>query len=192
MIALSEIKPKNYKHEINPAHFNLEGYDMEIINVNENTGRGMILYIGKSLKYNIVPLHKFCQGTIIEAQVIEIALVEGSKLLFGSVYRSPNSTQENDEMLNTLIRNMSNAGYTYVVIAGDMNYPHINWESMNNRTNEEDKDFRFIEAVRDSYLTQIVDTPTRGRGSTSPSLLDIILTNDISITKYLPAVCATW
>ena len=142
------------------------------------------MYIGKSLKYNIVPLHKFCQGTIIEAQVIEIALVEGSKLLFGSVYRSPNSTQENDEMLNTLIRNMSNAGYTYVVIAGDMNYPHINWESMNNRTNEEDKDFRFIEAVRDSYLTQIVDTPTRGRGSTSPSLLDIILTNDPSIRKY--------
>jgi len=35
-----------------------------------------------------------------------------------------------------------------------------------------------VEAVRDGYLCQNVNAPTRGRGSDKPSLLDLVFTRD--------------
>ncbi len=39
-------------------------------------------------------------------------------------------------------------------------------------------DFLFIEAVRDSFLSQLVNEPTRARGTNTPSLLDLVLANE--------------
>ena len=42
------------------------------------------------------------------------------------------------------------------------------------------KEFKFIEATREVCMKQHTDKPTRGRGSVSPSLLDLIITRDNS------------
>ena len=43
-------------------------------------------------------------------------------------------------------------------------------------TSEEDTEF--IEATMDSFLTQHISTPTRGRGTNTPSLIDLVFTSN--------------
>ena len=53
---------------------------------------------------------------------------------------------------------------------------------------EESKEEKFLEAIRDSFLLQHVDKPTRCRGSDDPSLIDLIFTseeNQIRDLQYL-------
>ena len=44
----------------------------------------------------------------------------------------------------------------------------------------EDKEFKFIEKLRDCYFIQHITEPTRGRGTTEPSLLDLVITSEDS------------
>ena len=65
----------------------------------------------------------------------------------------------------------------YTVILGDTNFPSINWDDCSTTKNKEIKEFKFLEAARDAFLTQRVDEPTRNTAGDKPSLLDIILTD---------------
>ena len=51
VIAISEVKPKHSKRQLTLQEYNLEGYSMETINMNENKCRGMILFIHNSLPF---------------------------------------------------------------------------------------------------------------------------------------------
>ena len=46
-------------------------------------------------------------------------------------------------------------------------------------------DFLFLEAVRDAYLTQHIEVPTRGRGTDKPTTLDLLITNDDALVEDL-------
>ena len=62
---------------------------------------------------------------------------------------------------------------------GDFNYKDINWQTWSlNKGNTQSDEFKFIECLRDNYLHQHVNKPTRGRGSDTPNLLDLIMTNE--------------
>jgi hypothetical protein len=126
------------------------------------TGRGMLLYIKNGINYSLLDLKDFC--AVEEAQIISIKEEEGKEILFASVYRSPNSEAINDDNFNTLLAKLTNSRYANVIICGDMNYPLVNWDLLTNNGNSADKSYRFIETVKDCYLTQHVDRPTRGRG----------------------------
>ena len=63
--------------------------------------------------------------------------------------------------------------YEHIVIVGDFNRREIDWETL---TSSNAHDLDFIEAVKDSFLTQHVDQPTRGRGSNDPSVIDLVFT----------------
>ena len=41
-----------------------------------------------------------------------------------------------------------------------------------------DDDCAFLEATRDSFLTQHISTLTRGRGTNEPSLIDLVFTSN--------------
>lgn len=160
LIAISEVKPKNWKYHAELVQYALDGYEMDFVNLNNDTGRGMIMYISTKLDFNILAPHTF--STITEALLVEIKMLHG-KFLFCSMYRSPNSTKDNNDGFNALLGQLANSGYKYIVATGDMNYPKIDWEFMTTKSKEEDKDYKFVEAVRDSFMTQIVDRPTRGK-----------------------------
>ena len=69
--------------------------------------------------------------------------------------------------------------FFHVLLLGEFNYPRINWETKSTTaTSTEDKEFNFLEKLRDCYLMQHITEPTRGRGTNEPSLLDLALTND--------------
>ena len=53
---------------------------------------------------------------------VEIPLRDGEKLLVAALYRSPNSSKENDTRLNQFIVEVSH-NMTHVLIVGDFNQP---------------------------------------------------------------------
>ena len=58
VVAISAVKPKNYKRKLTMQEYNLEGYSNEAMNIDDGKGRGMILFIHNSfrLKYTILTL----------------------------------------------------------------------------------------------------------------------------------------
>ena len=81
-----------------------------------------------------------------------------------------------------------NKKYTHKCLVGDFNLPSINWENWTTPHNEESKEERFLDALRDSFLHQGVKEPTRCRGNDEPSTIDLILTgeeNQINDLQYL-------
>ena len=151
----------------------------------EDRGRGTAIYIHQSLQYIRIDLTRVIQSQAGTASVpvdfiaCEIKLTEGDKLLLCNIYRSPNNSKVNNQLLNDTMRKLSDTGhYKQILIVGDFNHPGISWED--GIANGED-DYNFLETVRDCFLTQHVSTPTRGRGAQIPSVLDIVLTSVESI-----------
>ena len=108
----------------------------------------------------------------------EIKLQQGDSLLLGCVYRSPNSTKEQNVSLYSLLADATKLR-THILICGDFNHPEIEW---NNETSPRDpghKATRFMDSViRDLFLTQHVRHPTHYRCEQNPTLIDLILTNE--------------
>ena len=73
----------------------------------------------------------------------------------------------------------------------DFNLREINWSDMTTTVNEQHKANLFVEAVRDSFLTQHVTEPTRIRENNEPTVLDLIFINEeetISEWQHLPSI----
>ena len=68
------------------------------------------------------------------------------------------------------------------------NYPDIHWETLYpGSENDSSEESKFIDCIQDNLLTQHIDRPTRVRGTDTPHILDLILTNDeklISSIEY--------
>ena len=75
------------------------------------------------------------------------------------------------------MRGIHDSGSDKIIVLGDFNFPSISWEECTTNTAWDSKESRFIEAVRDSFLTQHVTTATRCRGGDCPSLLDLVFSN---------------
>ena len=96
--------------------------------------------------------------------LIEVRLRGGDILLFGCVYRSPTSSEsseQNNDKLNSLLMSVANKKYTHKCIVGDFNFGHINWTSWSTPRGGNAAEAKFVEALRDSYLHQHVEQTTR-------------------------------
>ena len=93
---------------------------------------------------------------------------KNEKVTIGVVYRSPNSSDENNERLISLINEMCETN-DQVIITGDFNYPSIDWELLTCDSSSED----FLNVVQDQYLTQHVAFPTR-----KDNILDLVFTSE--------------
>ena len=159
------------------------------VNMNHEQNRGIIIYIKESMAHATVQLNV---EMFQEACIIEIMLKDNDILLFCCVYRSPTETvnsSENNEKLNLLLKSLSdNKKYTHKCIIGDFNFKSINWSNWSSSLNEESKEERFLNTIRDCYLHQNIEEPTRSRGDDEPSLIDLLFTDEatqISDLKYL-------
>ena len=177
IIAITEIKPKNYTSELNKLEYRIEGYNFEAINVDDRgSTRGVALYVRKSLKYlRIVSTKLIGTKEIIpsEAVSIELALTKNERIL-SNIYRSPNSSGKENDSINNFVKGIGTSKNAHQLIVGDFNRKDINWDTV---TSPSDGDCKFIESIRDSYLTQHILTPTRGRGTSKPSLIDLLFTS---------------
>ena len=179
IIGINEVLPKNFSRKIYPEEFSLDGYEMLAHqSVTDNTGRGTIMYIHKSITYKQIEV-KIGNKEFHEAILIEVNLANADKLLCACLYRRGESNGENNELLLETIQHIYNMNYTHVLIMGDLNFRDIDWESSTTvRNNTADISSQFIECLRDCYLFQHVQEPTRQRGTDNPSTLDVLLTNE--------------
>ena len=78
-----------------------------------------------------------------------------------------------------------------MLITRDFNFPDIDW---NNWTAKNNYSADFLECLRENFLHQMVESPTRVRNNKEPSTLDLVLVNDnnnIGSIEYLDPVGAS-
>ena len=122
---------------------------------------------------------------------ITVTLGTTHKVLLGCVYRSPSSSPANNRDLETMLRTVSDMKAKHLLIVGDFNFPAIDWQTCVATDSDGSESDQFTECLKDCYLTQHVDKPTRFRGTQKPSILDLILTNEedvVSEIQYLAPV----
>ena len=99
-------------------------------------------------------------------------------LVIVSIYRSPNSTSENNLQLHSLIKDISDSNSSHILIVGDFNYNEILWDRQITTVSENHIATKFLEIIRDNFLYQHVTEPTRIREGQEPSILDLVFTNE--------------
>ena len=107
-----------------------------------------------------------------------VKLANSDKLLIGCVYRSPNSSVENDSAINQTIVEASALSNSHLLVVGDFNHPELDWKTVSSHPNPIHPASVFMECVRDSYLYQHVSEPTHYRPGCTPSTIDLVCTNE--------------
>ena len=177
IVAISEMKPKIA--DSTQIDYNIPNYSLHPVNLANSTGRGIAVFTHSSLDKSIIQVKSKVQYE--EACLLEVRLRHGDTLLFCCCYRSPTpstTSESNNENLGKLLKSITTKKYSHVCIVGDLNYKKINWKSWTTTGSENSEEFAFIESVRDCFLHQHVEKPTRRRGDDEPSLLDLVLTNE--------------
>ena len=180
LIALCEVKPKNGQIRL-LQEYCLNGYEIvNHTNLDKNKGRGIVILAHESISHLTSEIS--LKTDFEELSIIEVRLSGKSNLMFGCFYRSPTSTfvsDKNNDDLNNLLRSISkDKKYSHKCFVGDFNYNSINWVNWSSPHNEDSKEEKFLDALRDSYLFQHIRNPTRSRGNDVPSIIDLLLTNE--------------
>ena len=160
IVGVTEVKPKNHNvigsEKQFPQEYSIENYEMFHKNLNNNTGRGMALYINKALKADEVDLNTKFEEFIS----VEVPLVNDDKLLIAQIYRSDGGTEENNEFLIDIISEACCLQYSHLLIMGDFNYPKIDWQ-LHYAPCGNSEENNFIACIEDNYLVQHLDELTR-------------------------------
>ena len=121
------------------------------------------------------------QTEFIEFIQAGIKTQSGSNILISCIYRSP--SENNDDCARELpditsIKKFCNTKFDCILRMGDFNFKEINWVDQNTSVGTVHISSKFLEVVRDSFLFQHVKQPTRYRNENTPSLLDLVFTNE--------------
>lgn len=177
IIGITEVKAKNSQYLPNVSEYKMEWcneYNLLSLNLDNNQGRGLILYVHQSLNAEEVKLETEFEENLF----IKIKVNNSDSLLVGLIYRSPSeNTEEKHTKLRELLTEAASKKYTHHLIMGDFNYPNINWElSTTKGGNTEEQ--KFLDCLEDNFLVQLIEKPTRWRGTDNPTTLDLIITGD--------------
>jgi len=103
---------------------------------------------------------------------------QNERLLVGLIYRSPSSSQQNNDMLLSTINRALELDYSNYLFFGDFNYEEIDWNSIESTVGVLHPATKFLNCTQDNYLFQHVSSPTRFREGQTPSCLELVLTNE--------------
>ena len=179
VIAVCEVKPKHRKSGRSEKDYEIPNYTLHPPNLYNNDGRGIAVYTHQSLDKSTIQIRS--NQNFQEVCLLKIRLRGGDTLLFECCYRSPTTTgttNANNDNLIRLMKCVSLKNYSHICIVGDFNFKSIDWSTWRSKLGDNSNESKFIEGVRDSYLYQHVESPTRARGNDGPSILDLVLTNE--------------
>ena len=158
--------------EISDSEINLDGYTIfrkDRDHANKTRGGGVALYVRSEL--SCVRRDDIVEVNFPETLWCNIDSNKESTLI-GVCYRAPDSLQLQDEALYSLLGKVSLE--QNVTIMGDFNFRELNWGNLETI----DESHLFIECLRDNFLSQLVNQPTR-----SNNYLDLILSSDENIVE---------
>ena len=157
VVAITE----TWTHEdIGDDWLKMRGYEMVAREDRKDTsggrGGGVLVYVRSGVNAWRMDQNPF-------NQVVTIRIKGEEEVEISVIYRSPNSTNVNDEALCDWIRSTNNRS----LIIGDLNFPGINWED--GRSDARGRQFH--DACCDTFLTQHVEEATHISGNR----LDLVL-----------------
>ena len=174
LVAITETLPKQNVPDKDCIKFNLNGYQT----LQNNSGRGVCIFYKDSLTVNEIP-HDF--NSFPCSIFCNIKTNTNEKLTLGLVYRSPNSSAEDNikliNYLNSFLPKLK-SGNDKLLLMGDFNLRDIDWEQESCSKDDHDVNTKFLKCVHKHYLTQFVSKYTHHRAEQSPTLIDLILSND--------------
>ena len=170
VICITEVSPKNSSEEICDESYNIGGYNM----FRSELGRGIIIYTAHHLLASLIETQ-----TPYESSVwINVQITKSNNIIIGSIYRSPNSKNENNKQLLALLSEVSAIKHDHLMITGDFNLKQIDWETNSVRGEANSYQYEVFDCINDLFLTEVIKEPTRFRGTNTPSKLDWVLTNN--------------
>jgi Reverse transcriptase (RNA-dependent DNA polymerase)/Endonuclease-reverse transcriptase len=185
IIAITEVNSKALKNKMQESEFNLDGYNIFSMHLGENKYRGILMYVDKSLQASEFEV----TTNFEECLFVQIKENNKSTLLVGTLYRSPSSRVDNDGYLCELISHINTQHVGKKLLLGDFNYPKIDWKNwtIDGSIDSSSSEGNFLESLRYYLLLQHVDSPTRARGASNPSILDLVISNEdfVGDIKYL-------
>ena len=147
----------------------MEGYDLIVRRDRSDTvggrGGGILIYVRGVYAWDEEDTPDFTQCASVKIKT------NGQNLRLSVVYRSPNSSGENDQKLYQWIREKEGDN----VILGDFNFPGIKWSA----GSADSRGRPFLDACADAFLTQHVEGPTHLSGNT----LDLVLSSNPSMIQ---------
>ena len=173
IIAITELKPKRLKY-FEQVEYAFPGY---VLFTNKDMRLGAGIYIKKSL--NPVEYDGLSDIKFEESVWCTFTSKRKENVLLGCIYKSPNSVPQNEEALMEMLRKAGNLNFDKICIVGDFNYPTVDWNGKWTSTRDE----QFLESIRDAYLHQMVNKPSRRREGQRPTLDDLILVNDLTLVS---------
>ena len=181
IIMITEVRPKHTKEILSKQQFMLEGYDLYTNIEEEEEARGVAVYIAKHLALRAHEIE--IDSDFNESIWVQLNISESTKIKLGCVYRSPTSLPVNDDKLHKLLAESNSRGSSQIIVMGDFNHPEIDWNTKTTEKGMYHRSQLFLDAVRDAYLIQHIDTPTRFRHGQNPHILDLLLTNEDNMIR---------
>ena len=173
-VAVTEVLPKNSQFLVQEQELQIQGYN-SVSNIqvaNTLPVRGIILYI----KHNYTYTAQEIQTRFQEYLSVEITSSTGSIISVCLIYRSHNSSQQNNKLLLKSISDFCAYSGNNAFILGDFNLPKIDWT--NNKASFMSYEEEFLTCLLDNFLHQHVLEPTRSRGGQQENILDLVLSKD--------------
>ena len=146
-------------------------YEVFSNNIEEDEGRGQIMYVDKMLKAEPITL----TTKVTEIMAIRITESTNHTIIIALVYRSPSSSHRNNARVRKAIDELVEINSSELIIMGDFNYKEINWEQ---DTASGEEQMMFVECIQQNFLTQHVKEITRFRGKDEPSRVDLIFSKE--------------
>ena len=138
-------------------------------------GKGVGMYVHNSLNHSACP---YFDNIVFDCSTWSVIKLKDNKsLLLGAVYRSPNSSEENNQKLLMILKKAASMKPDYLMVCGDFNLPMIDWTSHQSRDAENSLSNCLLDIVEDQNWFQHVQKSTRFRGNQN-SCLDLIFTNE--------------
>ena len=183
IIAITETLLKNMPKDARPEDFlfSLKGYTT-LYNYN---GRGLCLFVKKSIDFNQINKYEDSFKTSIFINIKNPKY----NLMFGVLYRSPNTSYEDSLILTNMIDSIAKENMSVnntILLLGDFNFPGIDWElETTKHTSELNIENKFLSCIKDNFLFQMVSQATHNRGDQTPTLIDLVITNDPELLSDL-------
>lgn len=176
IIVISEVFPKNCNSaNVHSNEYKLLGYNCFCGNLTADS-RGVVIYVKCNIPTDQCKLLN--NLPFKESSWCEIRINKTDKLLIGGIYKSPNSDMSNHDYLFELLSNEFVVQHKNLILVGDFNFPCIDWNSWTTTHSENHVSYKFIELMRDNFMYQHIRENTRYQNGQTPSLLDLIFTNN--------------
>ena len=141
IIAITEVKPKNYIKELTKVEYNIDGYKFEPVNLEDRgSTRGVAIYFRETLNCSILDTFNIMgDNESAPREVISICmnLEKDKTFVLNNVYRSPNSTHEENMNINKFIRSFNFLKHEHQMIIGDFNRKDIVWATAMSNSDDE-------------------------------------------------------